>query len=245
MTTIAAPPRLRGQAVVEHVGLVAVVAIVLAAATVWLVPALRPPALPPGAVERVAVPLVRAAEPPRAAPSPAPPTGAPPAAASGPAAPPGSGHGSRGLVGRVWGGVTATVGFVEEAGDAFAAGVRSRVGQRIEEVLRHPLRTAVGAVRGVVEVVSDPVGVAEANLQAVERSVDELRRRPLRDAVIVLSRRLGEQVADVGIGRLSRVATRSLARRVHDGRRQDAGPPPAAPIRDGQGTAPAHLRVAP
>lgn len=47
----------RGQAAVEWVGVTVVVALAVAAATLWLVPLLRPPPAPPGFIDAVARPV--------------------------------------------------------------------------------------------------------------------------------------------------------------------------------------------
>jgi hypothetical protein len=204
-----------GQATVEHVAIVVVVAVLLAAIGAWIASRVRSDAGPPDVVTRVWPGWQQLEEPV----APVPDLGLRPGASHR------SGIGSIvrravRLAGRarkvVLGGQRAFAsGFGHGLWDTFTGFVRDPVG----------LLTAGGGI--VTQLAGDPGGFARAQLEAAIVYARELSRMPPEAAYRRFMRDLGELSADVAVARGKSFAERAMLRALK--RRLDArGAAPAA-----------------
>jgi len=189
-----------GQATVEHVGLVVVIALLLAAVGAWAATADWAPGRPPDVVARVAQPLARQGMPPAAAPAVAVATGQQ-ALERVARALERDDDGAPGALRRAWDaalwwGVLNVDGQIE-AGRGFL----EQVGVRAEDLVKDPVKT----IEGAVERLSKPpvTGTAE-RVGRIARSVATAGDRPFRETFLQVSRDVGGLGADWLIAKFAR-----------------------------------------
>lgn len=201
-----------GQATVEHVGLVLVITLLLAAVGTWAVGSRLAPDRPPAVIEHVAAPLIGGAARPLAG-------------AAGSAA-----VGALGAIGGPVGAVRMAMergarsmeagggqgpGVLRRAWDAFlwwgalnvdgqveaGRGFLEQVGIRAEDLVKDPVKT----IEGAVDRLSRPpvTGTAE-RVASVVRAVASAGDRPFRETFLGVSRDLGGLGADWLIAKFAR-----------------------------------------
>lgn len=210
-----------GQAILEHLGIVLIVAVVVAA-SVWAAGELRPPDRPPGFVQRAAAPLSQPATP---AGPPAIPTGRPASPFSTwpyplPRGPRRASIFRRAL--RVAGRIVRVSG---ETGFVFGKAFVLRLKDRAVMLVRHPERFITDFVDQIRHLEEDPIGTLGGDqIQRVRDYVRLLRSLPPREAVRRLAEDAGSFGADIVIDVVTRAAARRIAARLPGG-----SPPPAPP----------------
>jgi hypothetical protein len=205
-----------GQAALESVALVVLVALLLGVTAAWAVRVVPGGAGPPPVIERAARPLAPA----------------PPAVAVPPVAPAPADGDDGGAWRRILRGGRAVLVLRMQMEERFARGFLGRVRDRAAAVLRAPSSVVP---RSPTALIPDPVQSVRAALDGVRdgrRYVARLRRMPRREAVLQVTEDVGALTAD----QLIDLATRRLLRRA-------AGA--AAGAGRGRGPAPAGATVAP
>jgi hypothetical protein len=196
-----------GQATVEHLGLVVVVALLLAAVGAWAAAHVRAGA-PPPVLERALAPLDAAPAIPDLGVAPGPGRSAPIGRAL---------RGAARLGGRA--GRLAAVGAAAFAG-GFTGGLRATVA----EFVRNP----VAALRdgGVLArtAMTDPVTLGSAGLRAAIDYARELRAMPPEAAYRRVMRDLGEAGADVAVSKGKGLARRAFLRALRNRMAWAGGP---------------------
>ncbi len=190
-----------GQATVEQIGIVVVVALLLAAVSVWVSAAVRDAGRPPPVVERVLAPQAPVAP---ALDTPHPDIGVAP----------------RPRRGRLSGILRATARTARRVtrlagagGVAFAQGFAGGLATTVREAASDPAGILAGG--GAVSVlVRDPVGLVRAELAAARDYARAMRALPPDRAYRRLMRDLGRASADVAVTRGKQLATRAAVRAV-------------------------------
>ncbi len=205
-----------GQATVEHVGIVIVVALLLAAAGAWLAAHVQPDRAPP-IVPQIWSGLDRISEP---APRP-PDLGLTPRERRTPAI----GRALRRVVRTVrTGGEIVVVGAT-----AFAAGFGHGLWGTFTEFIHDPVALLTDGRGLITALAEDPLGFAAAQFDAAIEYARELGAMSPKDAYRSFMRDLGEATADATITRGKLLAKRAMLRALK--RRIDAGraPTPDSP----------------
>ena len=185
-----------GQATLEHVGVVVLVALLMGALGTWAVREFRPPASPPPIIESVSAPLFGGAQ---GAPVGAAAVvrgvsrqmerGALPVAAT-------SGSVRRAWDGLLWWGALNVDGQIE-AGRGFL----EQVGIRAEDLVKDPIKT----IEGAVERLSKPPVTGTADRVArIAGTLATMGDRPFRESFLGISRNLGGIGADWLIAKYAR-----------------------------------------
>ncbi len=204
-----------GQATVEHVGLVVVVALLVAAAGAWLASHVRPDRAPPPIIPHVWSGLDRIREP---APRP-PDLGLTPRERRNPA------------IGRALRRVGQTVRtggeIVVVGATAFASGFGQGMWGAFTEFVRDPVALLTDGRGVITSLAEDPLGLTTAQFDAAISYARELRAMSPKDAYRRFMRDLGEATADVVIARGKLLAKRAMLRALK--RRLDARRVPAPP----------------
>lgn len=193
-----------GQATVEHVGLTAVVALLLAALAMWVAGTPWAPDSPPRVIEHVAAPLTAAA--PTAATSPAVVAGAAVRRAMERGA--GGAQGEPGVVRRAWDGLlwwgALNVDGQIEAGRGFL----EQIGIRAEDLVRDPVKTIEGAVERLSK---PPITSSAVRVGRIVKTITTAGDRPFRDTFLGISRDLGGIGADWLVSKFARGAGELLS----------------------------------
>jgi hypothetical protein len=200
----------RGQASVEHIAIVIVVAILLGAVGTWIAAHARADH-PPPIVERVVAPV----EPRYGAQREVPDLGV---------APP-SRRGNR-IVGglrRVAGVVRKSPRFAVRGVRAYAGGVAHGIGSAVGGLVRDPVGSVMGGASVLQPLLSDPVGFTRAQVEAGRAYLRRLRTLPPEDAYEAVMRDLGDLTADVAIARGKKAAAKAAYRALR--RRPETRPP--------------------
>jgi hypothetical protein len=190
-----------GQATVEHVGLVLVITLLLAAIGAWAATTDWAPDRPPDVIARVAQPLGQQALPPVGAPAVAVVTGQQALERIARSFEGGDDDEAPGALRRAWDGVlwwgALNVDGQIEAGKGFL----EQVGIRAEDLVKDPVKT----IEGAVERLSKPpvTGTAE-RVGRIARSVATAGDRPFRETFMQVSRDLGGIGADWLIAKFAR-----------------------------------------
>jgi hypothetical protein len=210
----------RGQATVEHVGLVVAAAIALSAIAIWVAHELRPPAHPPPVVQAAGWPLESAES------------------WVGRNVDPLAGFGGwrlpRGRRDEPIGGflkrAAAETAFAASIVGAFGAGAEGRLLERLRRAVADPLGTA-RAIAETYGAAADPGEVIRAQVDTARRYWERLRVKPWRRAVLTVAHDLGGMGTDLVLARARRAAQNAAARRL---RRRFGGPGPGdrGPLRD-------------
>lgn len=206
-----------GQAAVEGIGVTVLVALLLGATALWLQHQVSPPADPPPAIARVARPLEHAYDPDVWAQAPA---GLYRAITAGGRGDPPIGRALR-AIGRA---VVAGAALEQEAEDAFHAGARGRLRERIEDLLDDP----VGSLASPPDP-SDlsPSSVALrslSDLRALWGYAQRVRRLPPREAMRTVSRDAGAAGTDVIVDVVEAWVRKRVARAARRGPSPDDAP---------------------
>lgn len=202
-----------GQATVEHVGIVIVVALLLAAAGAWLASHVQPDRAPPSIVPHVWSGLDRISEP---APRP-PDLGLTPRERRTPAI----GRALRRVVRTVrTGGEIVVVGTSE-----FATGFGHGLWSAFTEFVHDPVALLSDGRGLITALVEDPLGFTAEQFDAAIDYARELGAMSPKAAYRRFMRDLGEATADAAITRGKLVAKRAMLRALK--RRIDAGRVPA------------------
>src|SRR5262245_54177736 len=191
MGSLALPTGQRGQATVEHVGMVALLALLLSAAGLWLVREVRPPDRPPRFVEAAAQPLVSADSwvgqyvDPLAGLQPW-------------RAPRGRDDEPIGRVLRAGGraGLVALQGV-----PAFGQGAWDRLAEHLDAILDNPLEAALESARQGWWVGMHPDEAARQLAREMRDYVAELRRLGPRGAYLRLAHDAGGEALDAALSR--------------------------------------------
>lgn len=211
-----------GQATVEHVAIVVVVALMLAAAGAWIASHVHPDRDPPHVVTRVWSGLDRITEPaPRV-----PDLGLTP-------------RRRQPVIGRFVrrvGRVLATGNEIVAVGTgAFVSGFGHGLRGAVTDFVRDPVALLTGGGRLVTDVARDPSGLARAQLDAAIEYAKELKAMAPPDAYRTFMRDLGEATADAlitqGKGLARNAMLRALKRRLDRRGSSTSSPPPGK--RDG------------
>ncbi len=185
-----------GQAAVEHIGLVLVVALLLSAAGVWLVGHARPGAGPPPVVDRIVAPLDRVPAIPDLGVAPRRGRFHPLARALRRAV----------GVGRAGGGLVAT------GAGAFAAGFTGGLRSTVDEFVRDPVGALTGSGQLAAAAMRDPLGLGAGGLRAAIDYARELRSMPPAAAYRRFMHDLGGAGADLAVARGRGLARKALLR---------------------------------
>ncbi len=190
----------RGQATVEHVGLVALMAVLLSATGLWLVREVRPPAHPPRFVDAAAQPLESADSWVG--------RNLNPLAGLQPWRAPLGGIGPIGRALRDAGAVL--VGGVV----AFNRGTVDRLLEHLDRMLHDPLDTLLVSLRGAYWAGSNPDEAALAAVRDLRAYVRDLRRAGWREAYLRLAHDAGAEAIDLALARGQAQARRLILRRL-------------------------------
>ena len=212
-----------GQATVEHVAIVVVVALFLAAAGAWLTSHVQPDRDPPPVVTQVWSGLDRITEPAPAFPD----LGLTRRRHGDPAI----GRFLR----RVGRGLREGNAIVAVGSGAFVSRFGRGLWGAVTDFVRDPVALLTDGRGLVMELARDPAGFARAQLDAAIEYAAELRALPPQDAYRTLMRDLGEASAEAAItggkGLARKAMLRALNRRLD--RRGVSTPPPPPDKRDG------------
>jgi hypothetical protein len=185
-----------GQATLEYVGIMVLVALLMGGLGTWAVREFRPPSAPPPLIESVAAPLlggmqvapVGAAAVARGVARQMERGGLPRPAVPGPV--------RRALDGVLWWGVLNVDGQIE-AGRGFL----EQVGIRAEDLVKDPIKT----IEGAVERLSQPPVIGTADRVArIAGTLATMGDRPFRESFLGISRNLGGIGADWLIAKYAR-----------------------------------------
>lgn len=208
-----------GQATVEHLAVVIVVAVMLAGAGAWIASHVRPDATPPGVVTQVWSGLERIPEP-----EPAPPDlGLLPRS------------GRVGTPTHLWRRVVRVArrghAIVAVGTGAFVFGFGHGLWGAVTELVRDPVALLTGGGALIIAVVRDPIGFARAQVDAAVIYANELRKLPPEAASRRLMRDLGEATADAALTGAKQIAKKSMLNALKR-RLEQRGEPTAPPPRD-------------
>lgn len=193
-----------GQATVEHVGLVVVIALLLGAVAAWAATDRWAPDRPPDVIARVAAPLMQpgsaGAQAMPAAPSAAVALGQR-ALERGARAMESAGDGQPGAVRRAWDALlwwgALNVDGQVEAGKGFL----EQVGIRADDLAKDPVKTIEGAVERLSK---PPITGSAERVGRIARQVATAGDRPFRETFLGISRDLGGLGADWLIAKFAR-----------------------------------------
>ena len=199
-----------GQASVEHIGLVVVVALLLAACGVWLATHVRAGTAAPDIVATPWAGLERIETPATQVPD----LGVTPSRSKGRPV-------SR-ILGRIGRAVRRANRVVAVGTEAFVRGVGVGAWSTASQLARDPVGTLIGGADLVSELRRDPLGFTRAQIDAAVGYVDELRAMPVDQAYERVMRDLGQLTVDVVVLRGKAAARnallRSLKRRIENER---------------------------
>ena len=183
-----------GQATVEYVGIVVVVALVLAAFGAWAIHHVRAPDRPPPVVTAVIDPFAVVGRQEESAP----------------------GRGERlrrfirqGMRGAVRGGRIVGRGWL-----AFNEGVTNGLAATVRDFVRDPVGSLIGGTGLLADVIRDPSGVGSAVVREAIDYAEELRAMPPEDAYERFMHDLGEVTADAAVTRGKAAARKALLRAI-------------------------------
>jgi hypothetical protein len=185
-----------GQATLEHVGIVVLVALLMGGLGLWAVRDFRPPSSPPAIIERVSAPLLGGVQGApvgvsgvaRGVARQMERTGLPPSAASGAV--------RRAWEGLLWWGALNVDGQIE-AGRGFL----EQVGIRAEDLVKDPIKTVEGAVERLSK---PPVSGTADRVARIAGTLATMGDRPFRESFLGISRNLGGIGADWLIAKYAR-----------------------------------------
>ena len=185
-----------GQAAVEHIGIVAVVALLLTAASLWVSANVRLPADPPGALEHVVRPL------------------APPAAGPlGDLAYRGPWYFPTGRTDEPLGrALRATRDVVVGAGGSFADGFLDRVREHVQVAARDPIGSLLGPIDEMTRTPPTFWELSRRTFGDLREYLGRLRGLSARQVVEVVARDVGRTAADALLARIVRAASRAATR---------------------------------
>jgi hypothetical protein len=204
MSSLALPTGQRGQATVEHVGMVALLALLLSAIALWLVREVRPPDHPPRFIDAAAQPLVSAdswvgqyvnplagLQPWRA--------------------PRGREDEPIGRVLRAGGraGLVALQGV-----PAFGQGAWDRLTEHLDAILDDPLGAALQSLRESWWIGVHPDEAVRQLAREMRDYVEELRRLGPRGAYLKLAHDAGGEALDAALSRGGAAVRRLILRRL-------------------------------
>lgn len=218
-----------GQATLEHIGLVLVIALMFGAVGTWAARELRPTGPPPPIIERVAAPLLGGAQ--GGASARAPEAGAWRAPGGAPRSPVAgmrgmaramervaggsiggavaTSAGGRGAMRRVWDGFlwwgALNVDGQIEAGKGFL----EQIGVRAEDLVKDPVKTVEGAIDRLSR---PPVTSTADRVARIVRALSGIGDRPFRESFLGISRDLGGLGADWLIAKFARGAGEVLGK---------------------------------
>jgi hypothetical protein len=203
-----------GQATLEWIGLVVLVALLGAVVAPWLVRSVHPPDHPPRVVEAAAMPLQNAdswvAE------------NVDPIAGLEPwSIPRGVEHEPIGDALRA---ARDAVAFAARLPAAFGRGFVDRAIEDLRRLARDPLATAIALTRNGIRLATDPEGLVQDTLDGLVDYVDELRSRGWREALLQLAHDAGEQTFELALSRGTAVLRKAIVRRVVERLRAGGGP---------------------
>jgi hypothetical protein len=193
----------RGQATVEHVGMVALVALLLSAAALWLVREVRPGPHPPRFVDAAAQPLESAESWVGRQ--------VDPLAGLQPWSMPRAGLGPIGRALRTGVGV---VGVLGRGVPAFAHGAVDRLVEHLHEMLRNPVEATLETLRGAYWAGTNPDQLALRAVRDLRAYVEDLRRRGWEEAYLKLAHDAGGETLDLALTRGGAELRRLLLRRL-------------------------------
>ena len=191
----------QGQAAVEHVATVVLVAGLLAALSAWSAGALRAP-LPPPLIEHAARPL--GTHRPL-------PTGPGLVANEAPWTFP-AGRDDE-PIGRFLRGARDVVAVAAEVSGEFQRAFGARIEQRVIGLARHPIGTIAETLRSLGLVDPDVVALFRRRVGALGDYAEMLRRMSPREAALRVASDAGAATADLVLVRLTRAAAGKVARR--------------------------------
>jgi hypothetical protein len=202
------PDAQRGQATVEMVGITVMVALLLAAASAWLLREARPPSRPPAFIATVSTPLVRDPGPfDYRYPFPGPRFESPRGRDDEP-------------IGRVLRGARGGIVIGWQMSEAFDRGFRARMRERGAMLLDDPLGSLATAPD--LETLTGVATVRQGidNARRLWEYGRELRSMPAREAALRLSEDAGALAADIAIEAAKRGARKGVEKAGDRGSRE-------------------------
>jgi hypothetical protein len=186
----------RGQAAVEHVGIVAVVALLLTAASLWAAAHLRLPAGPPPVLEHAVRPLAPPAVGPLGDLAYRGPWYFPPGRTDEP-------------IGRA---LRATRDVVADAGGSFADGFLDRMREHLRAAVRDPIGSLLEPIDQMTRTPPTVWELSRRTFGDLREYLGRLRGLSAREVVEVVARDVGRAAADALLARIVRAASRAATR---------------------------------